>query len=98
MSYFLYRLIPPRPTFAMDMTAAEQATMGRHAAYWQAHLEEGRVVVFGPVADPDGTWGMAVLEVEGEAGAVALGEEDPAVSSGMATFAVHAMPMTSVRS
>jgi hypothetical protein len=33
-SHFVYRLIPPRPTFDEDMTDAEQEIMGRHAEYW----------------------------------------------------------------
>jgi len=28
--YFLCRLIPPRPTFAADMTSEEAQVMGRH--------------------------------------------------------------------
>jgi hypothetical protein len=30
MNYFLYRLIPPRPTFAADMTGTEQAVMAEY--------------------------------------------------------------------
>jgi hypothetical protein len=32
---FLYRLMPPRPTFAQDMSSAEADVMRRHVAYWQ---------------------------------------------------------------
>ena len=32
---FLYRLQPPRPTFAQDMSSAEANVMQRHVAYWQ---------------------------------------------------------------
>src|SRR3712207_8444935 len=40
-SHFTYRLIPPRPTFAADMTEAEQAVMADHTDYWTG-LCEGR--------------------------------------------------------
>ena len=34
MNYFLYKLIPPRPTLAADMTGTEQAMIAEHVAYW----------------------------------------------------------------
>lgn len=33
MSFFLCKLIPPRPTFARDMTQAEAKLMQEHVAY-----------------------------------------------------------------
>ena len=45
----VYKLIPPRPTFALDMTETEQGIMGEHAAYWNGLYEQGFVVVFGVV-------------------------------------------------
>jgi uncharacterized protein YciI len=96
--HFVYMLIPPRPTFPADITEAETAIMGRHALYWRALVDEGRVVVFGPVADPAGTWGLAVVAAASLEEARALGEDDPAVSSGMAAFVVYAMPSSVVRS
>ncbi|MDQ6702087.1 MAG: SRPBCC domain-containing protein [Pseudomonadota bacterium] len=54
---FLCRLLPPRPTFAQDMTAEEAAVMREHAAYWGKHLHKGTAIVFGQVADPKGAWG-----------------------------------------
>lgn len=52
----------------------------------------------GPVADLAGTWGLAVVEADTEADVRALGERDPAITSGIATFEVCAMPMAIVRS
>jgi hypothetical protein len=34
MSFFLRKLIPPRPAFARDMTEAEARVMQEHVAYW----------------------------------------------------------------
>lgn len=98
MSHFVYELIPPRPTFDSDMTEAEAATMGEHAGYWSELLANRVAVVFGPVADPAGTWGLAVVEADAEADVHALGKRDPAITSGIATFEVCAMPMAIVRS
>jgi uncharacterized protein YciI len=89
---FAYKLIPPRPSFALDMTAAEAAVMQEHAAYWQPRVEQGDVVVFGPVLDPAATWGLAVVLADDEAAVRALGETDPAVTSGLATYEVFPMP------
>ena len=92
MSHFLYKLIPPRPTFDQDMSEAEAAIMGQHVAYWQEQTERGTAIVFGPVADPAGAWGLAVVDAASEEDARALGLGDPAVMSQLATFEVCAMP------
>jgi uncharacterized protein YciI len=96
-NYFLYKLIPPRPTFAADMTQAEAAIMARHVAYWQGLVDEGIAIVFGPVADPAGVWGLAVVKAEAADDVHALGLEDPAVRSEMSTFEVYVMPDAIVR-
>jgi uncharacterized protein len=98
LNYFVYKLIPPRPTFDIDMSQAEAAIMGRHVGYWQGLAEQGIAVVFGPVRDPAGSWGLAVVEAEAEQDVRALSADDPAVKSGMATFQVYAMPDAIVRS
>jgi uncharacterized protein len=85
---FLFRLIPPRPDFAQTLTPAEQDTMARHAEYWKDLVAAGRVVVFGPVADPEGVWGLGVVRAGTQEEVVTLGEADPAISTGVATFDV----------
>jgi uncharacterized protein len=98
MDYFVYKLIPPRPTFATDMSNDEAATMGEHADYWQRLFGEGRVIVYGPVGDPAGSWGLAVVEADTEDAVRAIGADDPAVKSGMCTFDVFPMAAAIVRS
>jgi uncharacterized protein len=95
--HYLYKLLQPRPSFTTDMTPPEAAIMQRHVGYWTGVAAKGIAVVFGPVADPAGFWGLAVVEVESEQDVQALGAEDPAVSSGMATYEVYAMPGTITR-
>ena len=65
--HFVYKLVPPRPTFASDMDETEAALMSKHAAYWRDQLDHGTVIVFGPVMDPAGVWGLGVLETEDDA-------------------------------
>jgi uncharacterized protein YciI len=87
-SLFLFRLIPPRADFAQTMTAEEQSAMAEHMQYWQRLLHEGLVVVYGPVADPEGVWGLGVLRAADRAEVLAIGERDPSVASGVNTFEV----------
>jgi hypothetical protein len=56
--FFVCRLLAPRPTFMQDITAEERALMGAHSVYWREAMARGMVVVFGPVADPAGPWGL----------------------------------------
>jgi uncharacterized protein YciI len=79
--YFLCKLIPPRPTFPGDMTAAERETMMKHVAYWKALLERGSALAFGPVADPAGPWGVALIAVADEGELQALQAADPAIQA-----------------
>jgi uncharacterized protein YciI len=90
---YVYRLIPPRPSFAADADPDERAVMDRHVAYWSRLMAEGSVLVFGPVADPTGGWGMAVVHARSADEVRAFGAADPAVTSGVATFEVAPMPM-----
>jgi uncharacterized protein YndB with AHSA1/START domain len=80
--YFFCRLLPPRPSFMIDMTAEERQMMGVHAAYWREQLAKGTSIVFGPVADPAGGWGLGVVAVADEDELHALQANDPAISSG----------------
>jgi len=91
MSTFVFRLEAPRPNFALDMTDEEREIMGRHAAYWQPLVEAGRMVVFGPVLDDSGSWGLGVVESENEDELRAFAARDPAVTSGTANIEVGKM-------
>jgi uncharacterized protein YciI len=82
MSTFVLKLSAPRPTFALDMTDEEREIMGRHAAYWQPFIDSGQMVIFGPVLDSTGSWGLGVLEAEDEDELRAFAADDPAVTSG----------------
>ena len=63
---FFLKLNPPRPTFKQDMTDDERNTMQKHVAYWQSYVQDGTVIVLGPVMDPKGGYGIAVVSVDTE--------------------------------
>jgi uncharacterized protein YciI len=64
--YFFLRLNPVRPDFVQTMTDEEKGIMQRHAMYWRAFQNQGKLVVYGPVTDPAGAFGMGVACVENE--------------------------------
>jgi len=97
MATFVLRLIAPRPTFVQDMTDAEQEIMGQHAAHWQPYLEAGQMVVFGPVLEESGAYGLAVVEAENEDEVRAFAGQDPVVRTGTANFEVGRMLQGFVR-
>jgi len=80
--HFLIRLIPPRPTFAQDMTNEEKLLMQEHVAYWTQLAEKGVALLFGPVADPAGSYGIGVVAVEREEQVAVLTANDPVTASG----------------
>jgi uncharacterized protein YciI len=94
-SYFLYTFTPHRPTFHLDMTPEERATMAEHVAYWKRYVDDGRVIIYGPVADPKGGWGLAIIRAGSADEVLALGADDPA--RGLGTFGVFPMPRAIVR-
>ena len=79
MHYFL-KLIASRPSFAMDMTEDERAIMNQHIGYWKAKMDAGKVVVFGPVMDPSGPYGMGVVAAETEDEVKEFTANDPAAA------------------
>ena len=65
--------------------------MERHAAHWQPFIETGQMVIFGPVLDSTGSWGLGVVEAENEDELRAFAAGDPAVTSGTAQIEIGKM-------
>ena len=93
---FAFKLNSPRPTFAHDMTDAERKVMVEHVAYWTGLMEKGIAEVFGPVLDPKGAWGLAVVEASTEAEARAIVPNDPVFKARLGTIEVHPMSPRSI--
>lgn len=45
-------------------------------------------MVYGPVADPEGVWGLGVLRAADRAEVLEIGHRDPSVLAGVNTFEV----------
>jgi uncharacterized protein YciI len=95
--HFYVRLIPPRPTFASDMSAEERAMMQQHVVYFRGLFDQGKVLIFGPVLDPTDNFGMGVLEVSDLAEAEQLLAQDPSVLAGLNRFRILPMVVGAAR-
>jgi uncharacterized protein YciI len=78
--HFVLHLLPPRPTFAHDMSDDERKIMQQHVAYWNDLMAKGMVLVFGPVIDPKGVYGLGIVEVDTEDQVKTFTANDPAAA------------------
>jgi len=76
--YFALKLNPSRPDFAQTMTPEERSVMLEHIAYWKKYMDEGVMLVFGPVLDPKGVYGLGIIAVDEVAQVDDLIANDPA--------------------
>ena len=76
--HFFLKLNPPRPTFAMDMSDDERAIMLQHVAYWKELTDKGVTVVYGPVMDPKGVYGIGIIAADSAEEVEKLIANDPA--------------------
>jgi uncharacterized protein YciI len=74
------------------MTDEERAMMLEHASYWREQMERGKVLLFGPVADPEGPWGLGVVKAQSEEEVRTFEAGDPAIQSGRG-FSYKTLPM-----
>ncbi len=88
------KLLAPRPSFAFDMDEAERAVMLAHGGYWREKMQAGQVIVFGPVNDPAGPFGLGIVRAGDMAELEAFQAGDPAIRSGRG-FRYETYPMLS---
>ena len=87
--HFFLKLNPPRSSFTMDMSEEERNVMIKHVTYWAPYVNDGTVIVLGPVMDPKGGYGIAVVAVENEEQLNNLIANDPA--NGLNSYEVYPM-------
>jgi uncharacterized protein len=98
MRYFLYKLIPPRPTFPEDMTDAEGELMQEHFNYWKNLVDRRIAIVYGPVSDPKGVYGIAIIETEDGTSVHDIRINDPAIKHNVGFKSeIHLMPEVILR-
>ena len=64
--------------------------MNAHVAYWSEKAQKGIAIVFGPVMDPAGVFGMGVYEVADESEMHSMLADDPA--NGLLSYECFPMP------
>lgn len=92
-NYFI-RIIPPRPTFAHDMTPEESKLMQAHYAYWSDEFMRGVCLFGGPVLDPKGVYGVLVIKAGSQDQATAIAAADPSVKEGLNRIEVAEIQVT----
>ena len=98
MKRFLFKLISPRPTFPQDMTETERRVMQEHVSHWNKLAQKRTAIVFGPVLDPSGVWGVAIVDVADESQARDLVLADPVTKASLGRIEMYPMgPGTIVR-
>ena len=88
--FFFIKTQNPRPTFHLDMTQDERDAMQKHVAYWSEIAEKGIAIVFGPVMDPKGVYGIGVYKTKDENEMKDLIDHDPA--QGILRYDIFPMP------
>jgi len=71
------------------MSEEERGIMIKQIAYWAPYVDDGTVIVLGPVMDPKGGYGIAVVSVESEEELNQIIDSDPA--NGLNSYEVHPM-------
>ena len=80
------------------MTESERAMMLQHVAYWTELAQRGVAVVFGPVSDPSGGYGIGIVELDDKADVHDLERSDPTVKSGLGfRYEILSMPSAVLR-
>jgi hypothetical protein len=98
MVHFFLKLIPPRPTFAQDLTQAEAKLMQAHAVYWRRLLEARVAIVYGLVGDPGGAYGIGVVELDDAGDPEALAAGDPTIKANVGfRYEISPMPRAVAR-
>jgi len=78
--YYAIKLNPRRADFAQTMTVQERTIMQQHIGYWKLYLDKGVMLIFGPVLDPKGTYGLGIVAVDSEEELKELLHNDPATT------------------
>lgn len=77
------------------MSDEERRLMQEHAAYWKGLAEKGVALLFGPVGDPKGAYGICITEVNSEEQIHLITADDPVMKSGL-NFTFETYPMINI--
>jgi uncharacterized protein YciI len=92
MAEWIYFIHPLRDNFAATMTAEEDEVWGVHFARLRRLLDEGVMVLVGPI-----NTGIAVFEAPDEEAARRIMNEDPTIAGGYARGELRPFPISLLR-
>jgi uncharacterized protein YciI len=76
----------------------EMKIMQEHVVYWKELTNKKIVLLFGAVADPKGTYGLAIVEAANEEVVNEYGIHDPAIEADVGfKFEIYPMPQALVQ-
>lgn len=96
MAYFFCKFILQRNDFLKTMTADETKLLKAHGGYLQGLLEQGKVLAHGPVAEPQGGFGLSLFDVKDENELSQLTTQDPMILAGVGAR-YESFPMRQLR-
>jgi uncharacterized protein YciI len=79
-----------------DMSAEERGLMQAHSNYWRQQMEKGKVVIFGPVLDSAGPYGIGVIRLEDGIDPATVWADDPIVKARIGFKVTVSMMATAV--
>ena len=72
--------------------------MQEHINYWKKLVDRRIAVIFGPVSDPKGVYGLAIIETEDETAVEEIKVNDPAIKCDVGFRSeIHPMPEVILR-
>ena len=86
---FFVQLHGTRENWPHNMTEAEEAVMSEHYTYLVNLMNQGKMLLAGPVLEP--IFGLIILEVGSEAEARAIMDAEPSVVAGVHTYTIVPM-------
>jgi uncharacterized protein YciI len=75
------------------MTEEERRFMQEHVRYWRDLADKLIAILFGPVIDPKGVYGIAIIEASNDNIAFEISENDPVIRAKLG-FCYEIYPMS----
>ncbi|MBZ0204370.1 MAG: hypothetical protein IT281_07470 [Ignavibacteria bacterium] len=92
---FVYIIRPPRNNFAETITEVEAEIMSNHFVYLRQLLEDGNLILAGPVTT--GEMGICIFEANSKDEAETIMNNDPSVVQGLMTAQLYPYRVSLIR-
>ena len=76
--YFVVKLISEQLKNPAQFSEEDKVIMQKHSLFWKNLMEGGNVLVYGPVLDPNGAYGLGIVTAEDKEVVYQMLSGDPA--------------------